>query len=142
MRSQLAELDRRLEATNRLRNRLVMVLSSAQPDSDDLLDLLEEATRLDTTVQRRVAILVHEDLEQAFEFLTDVFGLGPGEITRTPEGRVVHAQIEAGDGVRWLHPQSPDFGLASPKHAGVATAMVAVIVDDVDGHFRHASGRS
>ncbi len=58
MRTQLAELDRRLEATNRLRNRLVTVLSSAQPDSDDLLDLLEEATMLDTTLQRRIAILV------------------------------------------------------------------------------------
>lgn len=141
MHGQLAELDRRLEATNRLRNRLVTVLATHHHDTDDLLDLLEEATMLDSTVQRRIGILVYDDLDEAFAYLTDVFGLGPGEITRGPEGDVVHAEIEAGDGVLWLHPQSPEFGLASPKQTGVATAMMAVIVDDVDAHFRHAAAK-
>ncbi len=141
MRNQLRELDRRLEATSRLRSRLLAVLASAHPDTDDLLELLEEATMLETTLQRRIGILVYEDLENAFAYLSDVFGLGPGEITRTPEGHVVHAEIEAGDGILWLHPQAPEFGLASPKHTGVTTAMIAVIVDDVDAHFRHASSK-
>lgn len=39
----------------------------------------------------------------------------------------------------WLHPESPEFGLASPKRAGVSTAMVAVMVDDVDAHLRHSA---
>jgi DNA-binding transcriptional MerR regulator len=34
--------------------------------------------------------------------------------------------------------ESPDFGLASPQSLGGTSAMVAVIVDDVDAHFRHA----
>jgi uncharacterized glyoxalase superfamily protein PhnB len=97
--------------------------------------LLEEATMLDTNVQRRISILVYEDLGAAFCYLTDVFGLGPGEITRSPEGEAVHAELEVGDGVLWLHPQSAEYGLASPRHAGVSTAMMAVIVDDVDAHF-------
>ena len=96
---------------------------------------------LETTLQRRIGILVYEDLENAFAYLSEVFGLGPGEITRTPEGHVVHAEIEAGDGVLWLHPETPEFGLASPKRTGVTTAMIAVIVDDVDAHFRHASSK-
>lgn len=142
MRRQLAELDSRLDATNRLRNRLVSLLSSARPATDDLLAYLEEATMLEAAPQRRIGILVYSDLEVAFKHLVEVFGLGPGEITRTPDGQAVHAEIEAGDGVLWLHPESPEFGLASPKHAGVSTAMVAVMVDDVDAHFRHAESHS
>jgi MerR family transcriptional regulator, thiopeptide resistance regulator len=141
MRRQLAELDRRLDATNRLRNRLVSLLSSTPPGTDDLLAFLEEATMLDAAPQRRIGILVYSDLEAAFNHLVEVFGLGPGELTRTSEGNAGHAELEAGDGVLWLHPESPEFGLASPKRAGVSTAMIAVMVDDVDAHFRHASSR-
>jgi DNA-binding transcriptional MerR regulator/uncharacterized glyoxalase superfamily protein PhnB len=139
MRRQLAELDRRLDATNRLRNRLVSLLASTRPATDDLLAFLEEATMLDAAPQRRIGILVYCDLEAVFNHLVDVFGLGPGEITRTANGDAVHAGIEAGDGVLWLHPESSEFGLASPKRAGVSTAMVAVMVDDVDAHFRHVA---
>ena len=138
MRGQLAELDRRLDLTNRLRARLVSLLGSPQPASDDLLALLEESTMLDAAPRSRIAILVYRDLDRAFHHLVDVFGLGPGEISRDGEGRPVHAEIEAGDGLLWLHPESPEFGLASPERAGVATAMVAVMVDDVDAHFHHA----
>lgn len=141
MRRQLTELDRRLESTNRLRNRLVALLSSTHPPTDDLLTLLEETTMLEAAPQRRIGILVYRDLDVAFEHLVEVFGLGPGEITRTPEGQAVHAEIEAGDGVLWLHPESPEFRLASPSSAGVSTAMVAVMVDDVDAHYRHAVSR-
>jgi len=38
----------------------------------------------------------------------------------------------------WLHPESPEFRLASPRAAGVCTALHAVMVDDVDAHFRRA----
>jgi uncharacterized glyoxalase superfamily protein PhnB len=51
----------------------------------------------------------------------------------------VHAELEAGDGVLWLHPEAPSFKLASPMTVGAATATTAVIVDDVDAHHRHAA---
>ena len=38
----------------------------------------------------------------------------------------------------WLHPEAPAFGIASPRTLGGSTASVAVMVDDVDAHFRHA----
>src|SRR5437764_9655516 len=95
-------------------------------------------TMLDTTVQRRISILVYADLETAFDYLIRVFGLGPGQLTRDGKGRVVHGELQAGDGVVWLHPESPEFGLSSPGSLGAATAMVAVMVEDVDAHFRHA----
>ena len=93
---------------------------------------------LDATVQRRISILVYADLEAAHDYLVRVFGLGPGQLTRDGDGNVVHGEIQAGDGVIWLHPEAPAFQLASPRTLGSATASVAVMVDDVDAHHRHA----
>jgi len=138
----LSELERRLEAGGRLRGRLAQLVASMGSDgplTDDLLKILEEMTMLDTTVQRRISILVYADLEAAYDYLVRVFGLGPGQLTRDDEGRVVHGELQAGDGVLWLHPEAPAFGLSSPRSLGAATASVAVMVDDVDAHFRHAS---
>lgn len=67
-----------------------------------------------------------------------VFGLGPGELSRDDKGRVVHAELQAGDGVIWLHAESEEYRLSSPKSIGVTTSSVAVLVDDVDAHFRRA----
>ena len=96
---------------------------------------------LDTNIQRRISILVYRDMESAFDFLINVFGLGPGEVTRDDAGRIVHAEVQAGDGVIWLHPETGEFGLKSPLTVGASTGMIAVIVDDVDAHFRYASER-
>jgi MerR family transcriptional regulator, thiopeptide resistance regulator len=70
----------------------------------------------------------------AHAYLVNVFGFTPGEITTTKSGEVVHAEVHAGDGVIWLHPETDEFGLASPATLGRATATMAVMVDDVDDH--------
>ena len=93
---------------------------------------------LETTVDRRIAILVYEDLEAAYEYLIRVYGLGPGELMRDPDGNVVHAEIQAGDGEFWLHMESEAFALRSPKHLGGASGTMAVMVADVDAHHRYA----
>jgi len=142
MTTQLADLDRRVEAESKLRGRLAQLVGSAGPSdgplTEDLLELLEEMTMLDATVQRRISILVYSDLEAAYEFLVRVFGLGPGELTRDGEGNIVHGELQAGDGVVWLHPEAPAFDMASPRTLGASTASVALMVDDVDAHYRHA----
>jgi DNA-binding transcriptional MerR regulator len=143
MATHLHDLERRLDATSRLRGRLAQLTASMGasdgPLTDELLEVLEEMTMLDSTVQRRISILVYADLQAAHDFLVEVFNLGPGEITRDDGGRVVHAELQAGDGVVWLHPESPEFGLSSPRSLGASTASVAVMVDDVDAHYRHAA---
>jgi MerR family transcriptional regulator, thiopeptide resistance regulator len=143
MTTQLADLDRRVEAETRLRQRVASLVGADGSGTDgpltqDLLEVLEEMTMLDTTVQRRIAILVYSDLEAAYDYLIRVFGLGPGELTRDPDGNVVHGELQAGDGVVWLHPEAPAFGMQSPRTLGASTASVALMVDDVDAHFRHA----
>lgn len=134
---QLEKLEARLEAEGRLRNRLRMIMSSAHT-IDDLLTTLEETSMLEPAIQHRISTLVYADLDAAFAYLTEVFALGPGEVTRDTDGRAVHGEVEAGDGVIWLHPESEQFQLASPRSVGAATASVSVLVDDVDAHHEHA----
>jgi MerR family transcriptional regulator, thiopeptide resistance regulator len=139
----LEEVEHRLEAQERLRARLSRVVqstgttgSSGRPE--ELLALLEEMTMMSGDVQRRISILVYEDLESTYNYLIRVFSLGPGELSRDDSGAVVHGELHGGDGVIWLHQETSTFKLASPLRAGVATSMLALIVDDVDVHYRHA----
>jgi DNA-binding transcriptional MerR regulator len=145
MGTQLRELDDRLEAGARLRGRVNRLLDSLGDEdaalTEDLLAVLEEMTSLDPSVQRRISILVYADLATAFDYLVRVFRLGPGRLTRDERGEVVHGELQAGDGVVWLHPEQAEFGLASPRTLGAVTASVAVMVDDVDAHFRHAAAQ-
>ena len=66
------DLDRRLEAGDPA-TRPAHAATGARwvpptaPLTDDLLEVLEEMTMLDTTVQRRISILVYADLEAAYE---------------------------------------------------------------------------
>lgn len=138
----LDELDRRIEAASALRRRVVglvrQVADDHQPTTDDLITLLEEMTMTTANLERRISILVYADLEAAHAWLSRVFGLVPGELTRDDGGTVVHAELEAGDGVIWLHREAPEFGLSSPQALGGASAMVSVLVDDVDAHHAAA----
>lgn len=143
MATHLAEVERQLGLASAVRSRLLRLLAASddhllEPATDDLLYLLEEVTTMDNNVQSRISILVYADLEARFNELREVFGLGPGELTRDPDGNVVHGELHAGDGTIWLHPESVEFGLSSPRTVGAATATTAVMVDDVDARVRHA----
>src|SRR5262245_40845849 len=106
MTKHLRELDARADAMIRLRGRLAQVLASdlgSAPGAltSDLLRIVEDMTMLDSNVQRRISILVYKDMEAAYDHLVRVFGLGPGKLTRDNDGRVVHGELHAGDGVVW-----------------------------------------
>lgn len=141
----LANVEARLAAENRLHGRLVQLvgtlestLESAGDTTGVLFNVLEDMTMLETTLARRIAILVYDDIEAAHDYLISVFGFGPSELSRDPDGAAVHAEIQAGDGEFWLHLESKEFGLASPNNLGGASGSMAVIVDDVDAHYRFA----
>ncbi len=142
IRDHLAAVDARLADENRLRNRLVQLigkLASTEDTTGDLLNVLEDMTMLESKLDRRIAILVYADMEAAFDYLIRVYGFGPGELMRDPDGNAIHGEIHAGDGEFWLHLESEAFGLRSPQHLGGASATMAVMVDDVDAHYRHAT---
>lgn len=137
----LADLDRRLATENRLRARLarlVGTLDAGAEPTNEIINVLEDMNMLEATINRPIATLVYRDVAAAFEHLTTVFGLGPGELTTDPDGNVVHGEVAVGSGTVWLHPESPDFKLASPMANDSSTATMVVIVDDVDKHHELA----
>lgn len=136
---QLAEVDRQLGDLHRQRRALRAVCSSKS--TSDIVKLLEAMTVPRGTVERHISILVYRDLRAALAYLVDVFGLGPGELSLGGDGEPVHGEVEAGNGIVWLHPESEEFGLASPLSTGRATATMAVMVDDVDAHHDFALER-
>lgn len=131
----LAALDARLDATARLRSRVAGALAAG---GTDLLAVVEELTLLDPPAQRRITLLVYADLGAAHAWLVERFGLLPGELVRDGDGRAVHGEVHAGDGVIWLHPEQDDYRLVSPRTVGATTASVAVLVDDVDAHHQRS----
>jgi len=144
----LGDLEDRVTAASRLRGRLARVvaaLDSSEPlPAPTLTKILEEMVMTETTIQRGISIAVYADISAAHAFLVDAFGLVAGPLTRDPEGVVVHGEVEAGDGVIWLHPESAQYGMVSPRTAGGTTGSIVVIVDgidDVDAHHRHAAER-
>ena len=135
---QLDALDERIAREQALRRRVAGMLAAGTPSTDELVTALGETAGLEGEPQRRITILVYEDIAAAADHLVDVFGLGPARLDRTEDGTVVHGEVEAGDGVVWLHRVAPEHGLVSPRSLGAATASMAVIVDDVDAHYERA----
>ena len=108
------------------------------PPTEEFLETLEEMTVLDDAIQRRISILVYENIPAIHAYLVRVFGLGEGRLSYDADGTCVHGEVQAGDGVIWLHQVSPRWGLASPKTLGAASGTTAVMVEDVDMHHADA----
>lgn len=137
----LNELDLRLAALGRHRERVLRVHASVQqgdPTDEELLEVLGELPGLDAGLTQRVTLLVYEDIEAVHDHLVAVFGFGPGRITRDASGVVRHGELHVGDGVVWMHPPSAEAGLASPVSVGVATHCMAVMVSDADAHYERS----
>jgi uncharacterized glyoxalase superfamily protein PhnB len=92
----------------------------------------------DSTVRRAIPVLVYDDIPAAYDYLVRGFGFGAGRVDRDGEGRPVHAEVRAGEGVIYLHRVAPEFGIASRASLGADTAGVDVIVDHVEAHHAHA----
>lgn len=132
----LDDTTRRVEVALSLRARLsgmsAALARHEAPSADQLFAILEEMTMLSTTVHGTTALLVYDDLAAAHEYLIRVFGLTAGSVHHDGDGRVVHAEVRAGDQVIWLHPAAEDY--RSPRSLGAATGMTVIVVDDVDAH--------
>ncbi len=136
--TQLADIDRRVADLARLRERVRTVearlMSRQEPTDAELVAVLAGMPDAEPVLTRRLTLLVYRDIEAAQRHLVDVFGLRAGELTRDDDGRVVHGEVYAGDGVIWLHQESPDYALASPATLGGATHCMAIDVADVEAH--------
>lgn len=91
-----------------------------------------------STAERVIPILVYRDIQVAYDYLINVFGLASGGVDRDPQGSAVHAEVQASDATLWLHRETEDHRLVSAEKANAAGFGITVIVSDVDAHFARA----
>lgn len=84
--------------------------------------------------------LYYEDVAGALEWLSLAFGFREREqeTMRNPEGKVVHAAMEHGNGVVLMGCPGQEY--KCPKRLGQTTQSLYVYVGDVEQHFKHAKG--
>jgi uncharacterized glyoxalase superfamily protein PhnB len=81
--------------------------------------------------------LLYEDAGAALEWLAGAFGFRESMRMAAPDGRVAHAEMDVGEGGKvMLGAPAGDF--RSPRSSGERTALLYVVVDDVDAHCAHA----
>ena len=93
----------------------------------------------DTTTKTAVIpVLVYEDLQAAHDFLVEVFGFTSGGLHRIDDGTVAHAEVRNGDAAIWLHRETAEHELGSPRGGATSHGGLEVIVPDVDTHYARA----
>jgi PhnB protein len=81
--------------------------------------------------------LLYEDVPAAIEWLERAFGFQERLRYAADDGTVNHAEMRViRDGVVMLGHPGPDY--RDPRHSGGGTALVHVMVDDVDAHAERA----
>jgi DNA-binding transcriptional MerR regulator/uncharacterized glyoxalase superfamily protein PhnB len=98
-------------------------------------ELVDWIPRSPITTQPLV-LLVYADVERAYGRLIELFGFGPGGLSRNTDGSVGYAEITGPTGNIRLHGPRP--GLAPPDPEREPSSMTVVGVDDIDAHYRRA----
>jgi PhnB protein len=81
--------------------------------------------------------LLYEDVDAALVWLCDAFGFRERLRFADDDGTVSHAEMTIGvDGLLMLGHPGPAY--RDPRRLGGGTALVHVLVDDVDGHAERA----
>jgi len=82
--------------------------------------------------------LVVNGASEALEFYKKAFGAQIGGVHRTPEGRVMHAELKIGDSKLFLADEFPGMGCPSPKTAGGSCVVLNLYMDGIDKVFDQA----
>jgi uncharacterized glyoxalase superfamily protein PhnB len=94
-------------------------------------------------------MIAYEDGFAALEWLAQAFGFRERRRMAGPDGRLAHAEMEAGNGLIMLATPTPDYQGPRRHRETCAQARkwsavpwvidgVLVYVEDVDGHYRRA----
>jgi PhnB protein len=75
---------------------------------------------------------------RAIEFYRQAFGAKELARYAMPDGSIMHATIQIGEGVVMLNDEVPDFGCVSPQTLGNSPVYLMLYVPDVDTVFQRA----
>jgi len=84
--------------------------------------------------------LIVRNADQAIEFYKKAFGAElVGGIARTPNGKVMHAELRIGDSILMLNDEMPEFGAVSPLSANGSPVTIHIYTNNVDAAFERAT---
>jgi PhnB protein len=86
------------------------------------------------------ASLTLKDGAAAIDFYQRAFGAREVMRVASPDGKIMHAEIQVGDSRIMLADEYPGMGCVSPVSAGHATSSLYLYVPDVDAAFARAVG--
>ncbi|HEY3263283.1 MAG TPA: VOC family protein [Pseudonocardiaceae bacterium] len=81
--------------------------------------------------------LLYEDAAAALDWLSSAFGFKETLRFTDDNGRVTHAEMDAGAGGQFMLGE-PGAGYHNPLHTRHHHSFLHVLVDDVDAHFERA----
>src|SRR6476660_7126275 len=84
--------------------------------------------------------LIVRNADQAIEFYKKAFGAElVGGIARTPNGKVMHAELRIGDSILMLNDEMPEFGAVSPLSANGSPVTIHIYTNNVDAAFERGT---
>ena len=83
-----------------------------------------------------IPVLPYRDIRAGHDYLIRVLGFESGGVVEDGDGKVVHAEVRAGERRFWLHEASGS--LAPPSPGGTRSSGTVLHVRDVDQHFQRA----
>lgn len=84
------------------------------------------------------ASLTVKDGAAAIDFYQRAFGAREIMRVNSPDGKIMHAEIQVGDSRVMLADEHPGMGCAAPVSVGQATGSLYLYVPDVDAAFQRA----
>ena len=69
--------------------------------------------------------LTIRDAARAIEFYKQAFGAQERGVMKSPDGKVMHAELMIGDSIIMLSDEFPEFGALSPQSVGGSSASPA-----------------
>jgi uncharacterized glyoxalase superfamily protein PhnB len=82
--------------------------------------------------------LTVKDAPEAIDFYKRAFDAVERSRMGSPDGRIMHAELEIGDSVIMLGEEMPDRGVRGPKSIGGTAVSLNLYVDDADATFKQA----
>ena len=82
--------------------------------------------------------LYYRDADAGVDFMIKALGLELESAFRTPEGKIVHAQLTIGAGRIFVGPGMVPFGTHGVHDPDAVSSALYVTVDDLDAHFARA----
>ena len=82
--------------------------------------------------------LMFVNTRQAIDFYAKVFGATEKLCMKTPEGRIVHAEIVIGNSVIMMADEHPEMGAFATAHYGGSPVSLMIYVEDCDTTYAGA----